>query len=92
MTAQRGERVECRGDADCPATEHIHGCFAEEREHLVYVDQNGEPDECTEDCPGCHWEGNADCEAIRGGCDICDPDGDLFRAQELARADHGITS
>ena len=46
-----------------------------DREHLVYVDEKGEPDECVEDCTGCHWEGNADCEAIASGCDICDPDG-----------------
>jgi hypothetical protein len=25
------KRVECRGDRDCPATVHIHGCFAEGR-------------------------------------------------------------
>jgi hypothetical protein len=45
------------------------------REHFVYVDEKGEPDECIEDCPGCHYEGNADCEALPYGCDICDPDG-----------------
>jgi hypothetical protein len=47
----------------------------EGREHLVYVDEWGRPDECTEDCPGCHWEGNLDCEALSSGCDLCDPDG-----------------
>jgi hypothetical protein len=44
------------------------------REHWGYVDENGEFDECIEDCPGCHWEGNPNCEALPYGCDICDPD------------------
>lgn len=46
-----------------------------ERWHLVDVDENGEPIECIEDCPGCHWEGNTACEWLRYGCATCDPDG-----------------
>lgn len=54
--------------------------MSDDREHWCYADENGEFDECLEDCPGCHWEGNTDCEAIRAGCDICDPDGVLYAA------------
>lgn len=49
--------------------------MSEERDHLVYADENGAPEECIEECPGCHWEGNTDCEALPYGCDLCDPDG-----------------
>lgn len=45
------------------------------REHLLYADENGVPLECIEECPGCHWEGNPDCEALPYGCDLCDPNG-----------------
>lgn len=54
------------------------------REHTAYVDEMGNPDECTEDCPGCHWEGNRSCEALASGCDICDPDGVYAYAPENA--------
>lgn len=55
-------------------------------DHLVYIDNMGRPDECTEDCPGCHWEGNIGCEALLGGCDVCDPDGAYAYARENAAA------
>lgn len=50
---------------DCP----IHG-----REHLCYADENGNAEECIEDCPGCHYEGNAGCDSWPD-CDLCNPDG-----------------
>lgn len=38
----------------------MSGQVGEEREHWLYADENGNPEECIEDCPGCFPEDYAD--------------------------------
>ena len=52
-------------------------------DHLVYEAENGEPEDCIDECPGCHaGDGCADPE----GCDLCATVTAKRRSREV---DHG---